>query len=144
LLFVRLSRWRGERTLREPIVLILHIGYLWLAVSFLLLGGSILDPLLVPQSSALHALTAGAIATMTLAVMTRATRGHTGRPIEADAATLLIYVAVTVGAVLRVLAPLAPDLYLPLLMTGGATWSLAFALFVLRYGPMLLTARRGG
>jgi uncharacterized protein involved in response to NO len=144
LLFVRLARWQGVRTWREPIVLILHLGYLWLAAAFLMLGCSILDPTRIPQSAALHALTAGAIATMTLAVMTRATRGHTGRPIETDAVTLLIYVMVTVGALLRVAAPLVPDLYFGLLTAGGALWSLAFALFALRYGPMLLMPRPHG
>jgi uncharacterized protein involved in response to NO len=141
LLLVRLARWRGWRARGEPIVLILHVGYLWLAAAFILLGWSILDPIGMPQSAALHALTAGAVATMTLAVMTRATRGHTGRVIETDAATLLIYLLVTVGALLRVLAPMLPDMYLGLLTAGGAIWSLAFALFVVRYAPMLLAAR---
>jgi uncharacterized protein involved in response to NO len=125
-------------TWREPIVLILHLGYLWLAASLLLLGCSILAPDTMPQSSALHALTAGAIATMTLAVMTRASRGHTGRSIEADAATLAIYVMVSIGALLRVLAPLLPGFYMELLAAGGMLWSSAFALFAVRYGPMLM------
>jgi uncharacterized protein involved in response to NO len=83
LLLIRLFRWRGYRTLGEPIVLVLHLGYLWLAVALLLLGLSIL-PASVPASSAIHALTAGAVGTMTLAVMTRATLGHTGRTIASD------------------------------------------------------------
>ena len=95
----------------------------------------------MPQSSALHALTAGAIATMTLAVMTRASRGHTGRAIEADPATLAVYVMVSVGALLRVLAPLLPGFYMELLVAGGTLWSSAFALFAVRYGPMLVRAR---
>jgi uncharacterized protein involved in response to NO len=73
--------------------------------------------------------------------MTRASRGHTGRAIEADPATLAIYALVTVGALLRVLAPLLPDFYMELLTAGGALWSSAFALFAVRYGPMLLRAR---
>jgi uncharacterized protein involved in response to NO len=138
LLGVRLVRWRGVRTWRAPIVFILHVGYLWLAAALLMLGGSILRPDLVPQSAAIHALTAGAIATMTLAVMTRATRGHTGRAIEADAATIVLYATVTAGALLRVAVPLAPSLYMALLVAAGTLWSLAFVLFVVRYGPMLL------
>ena len=139
----RLLRWRGLPTWREPIVLILHLGYLWLAASLLLLGCSILAPETMPRSSALHALTAGAIATMTLAVMTRASCGHTGRAIEADPATLAIYAMVTIGALLRVLAPLVPGFYMELLTAGGALWSSAFILFAVRYGPMLLRARLG-
>ena len=141
LLLLRLARWRGIATLREPIVAVLHLGYLWLAASFLMLGFSLLRPGLLPESAALHALTAGAIATMTLAVMTRATRGHTGREIEADAATIAIYAAVNAGALLRVAAPLVTESQLALL-AGGALWSAGFALFAIRYGPMLLTRRR--
>jgi uncharacterized protein involved in response to NO len=141
LLVLRLARWRGFSTLRAPIVLVLHLGYAWLAVALLALGGSILAPGIVPSSAALHALTAGAIATMTLAVMTRATLGHTGRAIETDSATLAVYVMVTVGALLRVAAPLLPAHYMTLLMAGGIIWSLAFVLFALRYGPMLVTKR---
>lgn len=137
LLCARLARWRGLDTADEPIVLILHMGYLWLALSFLLLGASVLLPLAVPASAALHALTAGAIGTMTLAVMTRASLGHTGRDIVADGWTSALYLAVTAGAALRVAAPFADRFYMDLLIGGGGLWSLAFALFALRYGPIL-------
>ena len=137
LLALRLSRWRGAATIREPIVLVLHAGYLWLAVSLLLLGASVVVPETVPVAAAIHALTAGAIGTMTLAVMTRASLGHTGRAIKADSTTIAIYAAVTAGALLRVAAPLVPAAHLPLLMAGGCLWSLAFLLFALRYAPIL-------
>jgi uncharacterized protein involved in response to NO len=141
LLLVRLARWRGYRALAEPIVLVLHLGYLWLALSLMLLGLAGFTLSIIPASSAIHALTAGAVGTMTLAVMTRASRGHTGRPIVADATTIVIYGLVTLGALLRVLAPLLSDLYLPLLLAGGMAWSAAFALFVIAYGPMLVLRR---
>ena len=80
---------------------------------------------------------------MTLGVMTRASRGHTGRPIVADRPTLTIYTLVTLGALLRVLAPFGGEFYSPLLMLGGAAWSAAFMLFALAYGPMLATKRIG-
>jgi uncharacterized protein involved in response to NO len=79
LLCVRLSRWRTLATLREPIVAILHLGYGWLALSLMLMGAAIAWPDAIAPSAALHALTAGAVGTMTLAVMTRASLGHTGR-----------------------------------------------------------------
>ena len=141
LLALRLARWRGWRILREPIVLVLHLGYGWLSISLMLLGLSDLTNL-VPTTAALHALTAGAIGTMTLAVMTRASLGHTGREIRADVWIQAIYVAVTAGAVLRVAAPLAPDLYLPLLAAGGTLWALAFVLFAVRFTPVLWGPRR--
>lgn len=142
LLAVRLARWQGQRTAREPIVLILHVGYAWLAVALLLLGGSVLFGTL-PQSAALHALTAGAIGTMTLAVMTRASLGHTGREIVADKVVVAAYAAVTAGAALRVAAPLSGDWYAHMLVCGGALWSAAFLLFAVRYAPILWGRRVG-
>ncbi|ESZ20080.1 NnrS [Mesorhizobium sp. L48C026A00] len=136
LLAARLARWQGQHTTREPIVLILHIGYAWLGFALLLLGGSVLFSGL-PESAALHALTAGAIGTMTLAVMTRASLGHTGREIVADRTVLAAYIAVTLGAVLRVAAPLAGDWHAHLLICGGALRSAAFLLFAIRYAPVL-------
>ncbi|RLP27091.1 NnrS family protein [Mesorhizobium sp. YM1C-6-2] len=136
LLAARLARWQGHRTLSEPILLILHVGYAWLAVALVLLGSSALVDAL-PQTAALHALTAGAVGTMTLAVMTRASLGHTGRQIVADRVVVAAYIAVTAGAVLRVAAPLAQDWYGHVLACGGALWSLAFLLFAIRYAPIL-------
>ena len=101
----------------------------------------VLDTL--PKSAALHALTAGAMGTMTLAVMTRASLGHTGREIVADRATVSIYAAVTAGAMLRVAAPFAGDWYAHALVCGGALWSAAFLLFAVRYAPILWGRRVG-
>ena len=133
----RLSRWCGLGTLREPLVFILHLGYGWLALGLLLLGLNGLHPVL-PVTAALHALTAGAIGTMTLAVMTRATLGHTGRPLTAGPGTVAIYVLVTLAAVLRIGAPLAGSNALVLTWVAGAAWSGAFALFTLLYGRLLM------
>ncbi|HKR19599.1 MAG TPA: NnrS family protein [Stellaceae bacterium] len=137
---VRLARWRGAGTWREPLLWVLHLGYGWLALGFLLLAVNGFMPLL-PATAALHALTAGAIGTMTLAVMTRASLGHTGRKLTAGRGTTTIYVLVTVAAVLRLLAPLAGAQYLLVLSLAGAAWTGAFGLFVVLYGPPLLTPR---
>jgi len=93
---VRLWRWRGWSTWREPLVLILHVGYGWLVLSFLAVGAAMLG-MGLHMANALHVLTTGAVGTMTLAVMTRATLGHTGRPRHAGPTTTLIYVLVNVG-----------------------------------------------
>jgi len=138
---VRLSRWCGLATLREPLVFILHLGYGWLGLGLLLLGANGLHPLL-PFTAALHALTAGAIGTMTLAVMTRATLGHSGRPLAADKGTLAIYVLVTLAALLRLAAPLAGAQALGLTWVAGAAWSSAFGLFAVLYGRALVHARK--
>lgn len=133
----RLSRWHGWITWREPLVLILHLGYGWFAVSLLLLGGSILG-IGLPPTDAVHALTTGAVGVMTLAVMTRASLGHTGRPRHAGPLTVFIYTLVTLGALLRVVGPttgLPTNLMLGLAVVG---WSGAYLLFAVVYGPFLL------
>jgi uncharacterized protein involved in response to NO len=137
---VRLWRWRGWMTWREPLVLILHLGYGWLALSMLSLGGAIFG-IGLPLANAVHVLTTGAVGAMTLAVMTRASLGHTGRPRKADPMTVFIYVLVNVGAMLRVFTP-SPDVSTTLtnFMLGLAAvgWSGAYVLFALVYGPYLL------
>lgn len=138
---VRLVQWRGWRAAAEPLVWILHLGYGWLGAGLLLLGGAVLDPSLVSRSAGIHALTAGAVGVMTLAVMTRATRGHTGRPLAAGSATTAIYLAINAAALLRVAAPFVGAGQPLLLTASGLVWSLAFGGFALAYGRMLVLPR---
>ncbi|MDH3473962.1 MAG: NnrS family protein, partial [Rhodospirillales bacterium] len=140
-LAVRLSRWSGWRTLVEPLLLVLHVGYGWLFVGFALLGLANLTTL-VPASAALHALTIGAVGTMTLAVMTRATLGHSGRPLTAGPGTVAIYAMVTVAAALRVVGASFDDLASVMLPASGLFWMVAFGLFVTIYLPDLTGSRR--
>jgi len=133
---LRLSRWRGWTTWREPLVLILHLGYGWVALSMLALGAAILGLGLQPPD-AVHALTTGAVGSMTLAVMTRATLGHTGRPRHADTTTVIIYLLANLGALLRVFGTttgLSTNVALGL---AAAAWSSAYLLFAVIYGPYL-------
>ena len=135
---VRLWRWRGWLARREALVWILHAGYAWVPVGLLLLGLAALAPTAVPFTAGIHALTAGAMGVMTLAMMTRATRGHTGRPRVADRATTLIYATVLLAAVVRVCAPFHVEWSPALLTLSAVLWSLAFLGFTLVYGPMLV------
>jgi uncharacterized protein involved in response to NO len=137
----RLARWRGVATIDEPLLLVLHVGYLWLVVGVALLGLSLLTDA-VPTAAAVHALTAGAMGTMILAVMTRATLGHTGRVLRADVATMVIYALVSVAAVLRVVAAWLSEGQTDLLEVAVVAWVGAFGLFAAEYGPMLLSRRR--
>lgn len=139
----RLSRWRGLRTAAEPLLLILHIGYAWLAFGLLLLGADGLYPVL-PQTAVLHALTVGAVGTMTLSVMTRVSLGHTGRPLTAGSGTRVIYTLITLAAVLRILSPLAGDQVVVVLTLAGAAWTAAFGLFAILYGGVLSQPRAQG
>jgi uncharacterized protein involved in response to NO len=136
---LRLWRWRGDLVTAEPLLLILHVGYAWLVLGVGLLGLSVWG-IAVPASAAIHALTVGAMATMILAVMSRATRGHTGRPLAADRWTQAIYVLISAAALARVAA--ATGIWTDtLLLAAAACWAAAFAGFLLGYGPMLLRAR---
>lgn len=139
----RLLRWRGAATMVEPLLSVLHFGYLWLVAGVALLGLSMLCPA-SPQAAALHALTAGAFGTMLLAVMTRATLGHTGRRLHADGATLAIYALVGIAAILRILAAWSSHVSYDLLIAAAVCWIAAFGLFVARYGPMLVTTSLAG
>jgi uncharacterized protein involved in response to NO len=135
----RLIRWRGQRTISEPLVWSLHLGFLWVPAGVCLLGLGAFLPAYFPPMAGLHALTVGAIGSMTLAVMTRATLGHTGRPLAADRWTATIYVLIAVAAALRVVAPVLPDTYGPPLWASGFIWIAAFSLFTVRFGRILIT-----
>jgi uncharacterized protein involved in response to NO len=133
---IRLSRWRGWTARREPLVLILHLGNGWLALSLLTLGGATLG-FGLNTADAVHTLTTGAMGVMTLAVMTRASLGHTGRPLHAGPMTVVIYMLVSLGAILRVFGQ---AIGLPtnlMLGTATAAWSGAYLLFATMYGPLL-------
>ncbi len=136
---VRLARWRGFRTWRDPIVVILHVGYAWVPIGLALLGLSMAG--LVPRSAAIHALTAGAMTTMILAVMTRASLGHTGRELTASPMTVAVYVLVTGGALLRVSASLRLIDYQWGLEIAGTAWGGALLLFLIGYAPVLWSPR---
>ena len=176
---IRLGRWAGIATWREPLVLVLHLGYLFVPLGFALVAVSILWPdaippavvvgtgegtaedwraagkgvadiatraatrsvALVPPDDALHAWTVGAVAMMTLAVMTRATLGHTGRDLVAGLPTQAIYAAILVAVAARLAVPLAPAATMGLLTLAGAGWIAGFAGFALVFGPMLLSPR---
>ena len=133
---VRLARWQGAATRAEPLLWILHLGYAWLPIGLLLLGCAAWVPDL--RTSALHALTAGAMGTMILAVMTRATLGHTKRELTADRGTVTVYALAMLAAAVRSIAPFLGGGYMPALDLAAALWIAAFGLFVFLYAPFFL------
>lgn len=139
---LRLSRWGGTRTAAEPLVLILHLAYAWIPIGLFLLGLAIAgwD---VPESAGVHALAAGAMASMILAVMTRASLGHTARPLVAAPLTVAAYGCVTVAALVRVLAGLGVGPTALMLQIAGLVWAAALALFLIVYAPILWHPRLG-
>ncbi len=134
----RLGRWAGDRTLADRLVLVLHVAYAFVPLGFLLIGASIWSSE-VPASAGIHAWTTGAVGLMTLAVMTRASLGHTGRPLAASPATQAIYALALAAAVLRVIAACIGST--ALLEWGSFAWIAAFGGFVAVYGPLLITRR---
>ena len=143
LIAVRIARWRFAQTLPEPLLSILHIGSFWIVVWLALQAVAILAPDVLDASTALHALTTGAIGTMTLAVMTRAILGHTGRSLTAGAGTVVVYVLVNAGALLRIAAPVLPYDRSAVLALSGMIWAAAFLLFAIVYAPAVFGPRAG-
>jgi len=139
---LRLSRWGGHRTFADPLVAILHVGYAWIPIGLALLGASVAG-MDLPQSAGVHAMTAGAMTTMILAVMSRASLGHTGRNLTASPATVAAYVCVTVGALVRVAASFGIGAYPIMLDVAGAFWGAALLLFLIVYRPILWSPRVG-
>ena len=136
----RLVRWAGERTFSDRLVLILHVAYAFVPVGFLLSALSAVD--LVAPGAGVHAWTGGAIGSMTLAVMTRASLGHTGQALKASALVQAVYAAIIVAALARVCAALQPAHSVPLLTVSGIAWTFAFFGFAVAYAPLLCRLRK--
>lgn len=139
---IRLARWAGDRTLRDRLVLVLHVAYAFVPTGFVMLAGTIFLPGTVPLSAGIHSWTIGAIGTMTLAVMTRASLGHSGEKLAAGALTQTVYGAVILAACLRIAAAFPLAAATPLMEVAAAAWIAAFWLFVIGYGPLLYRPRR--
>ena len=139
---VRLARWHGLAAAEDPLLLVLHIGYAWLVIGLLLLGLSILTPD-VPQTAAIHAIGVGAVATMILAVTTRASLGHTGRELRASHRIVAAYALLSLAAIARVATGFGALDYLTGLRIAAALWAGAFILFLIVYGPILTKPRVG-
>lgn len=138
--FVRLHRWRGWATRPEKLLVILHIAYAFVPLGFLAIGLHALG--LLDERSVLHLLSIGAIAGMMLAVMTRASLGHTGRPLLASRMTVTAYGALILCALVRPLGEVFPDVAPIIYALSGLLWIAAFGLFSVEYGPILARTRR--
>jgi uncharacterized protein involved in response to NO len=136
----RLAGWRGLATLSEPILWVLHLGYAWLVIGLALLGLSILTDL-TSGGAALHAIGAGAMGTTVLAVMTRASLGHTGRELRVSAMIMAAYVLVSLSAILRIVAPALGEAVMTAYTLAGLSWIGAYGLFLVVYLPILIRPR---
>lgn len=136
LALLRLWGWRPLQTWREPMLWVLHLGYLWLAIGLMLRGIALLTHAF-PEITALHAITVGALGSLAIGMMTRVALGHTGRTMAAGYFMTAAFVLVSVAAVLRLTG--VPGL-LPL---AGTFWALAFAVYFIRFLLVMLAPRRG-
>lgn len=137
---IRLHRWRGWTVARDRILVILHIAYIFIPLGLLAISLSASGYL--EERSVLHLLSVGAIACMMLAVMTRASLGHTGRALVASKITVASYAALIFCALVRPLAEILPDLSPALYAASGLLWIAAFGLYCLEYAPILARKRR--
>ena len=138
---LRLAGWSGLRTLREPLLWVLHLGYAWLSVALAMKAIAIISGA-AAASGWLHALTVGGFSTMILGVMTRAALGHTGRELRPSPVTVLAYLSLLVAAVTRSFAAALPaGLYDSAIRISAVAWMLAFASFLFVYAPILTRTR---
>jgi uncharacterized protein involved in response to NO len=141
---IRLSRWRGLATRAEPLLMILHVAFGTIPLGFLLVAGSIVAPGVIDPVAAVHVWTVGTFGSITLAVMTRASRGHSGQALTAGRLEVAMFALVLVGAAARVAAPYAGGWSLHALDGAGLAFAAAYLLFAAGYGPMLLRTPTAG
>lgn len=137
---IRLLRWKGWTVAAEPLMWVLHLGYAWLAAALIFIGLSGLTEF-VPETAGVHALTTGAFGTMILAVMTRAALGHTGRALTATPGTTVVFILITVAAIVRVGAPFLDEQNISAIWISGITWTTAYGLFFVLYFPVFTKPR---
>lgn len=139
----RLTMWKPWTAMRMPILLILHASYAWLVIYLALLTLSGLG--FVSYSIALHALTVGAIGGLTIGMMSRVARGHTGRPLIANRLEVYAYALIQLAGAMRVLLPIVlPNFYFSEIVVAGALWSAAFFLLTVFFLPTMTRPRADG
>ncbi len=137
---IRLGRWAGERSLKEPLLAILHIGFFFVPYGFLTIAAGELLPGWSRASQIPHAFTAGAIGIVTLSMLTRTSLGHSGRPLAANKTVTAIYALVLLGVITRIAGEFLPDVE-PLLHAAATFWILGFGLFAVSFIPIFFKPR---
>jgi uncharacterized protein involved in response to NO len=136
--------WGAPLSLKQPLLWVLHIGHAFVPLGLLLRAPTLLSPA-VPSSAALHALTAGAIGVLTLAMMTRVGLGHTGRMLAVPRVIAVAFALVIAGALLRVVAVWLPaSIHVQMVIGSGLLWMAGFAIYAVIYAPALLSPRVDG
>jgi uncharacterized protein involved in response to NO len=141
---MRWLRWRPWITLGVPLLWSFHIAIKFIAYGLIILGASYLIPE-VPSSHMWHLLTVGGMGGLILAMISRVSLGHTGRPLSPPKAMTAAYFCITLAAIIRAFGPWAfPDKTVLFIDISGTFWLFAFGIFVITYAPMLMSARKDG
>jgi uncharacterized protein involved in response to NO len=141
LVVLRMKNWGTFQTVRSPILWVLHLGHLWIAVGLILRGATALGLGAMP-TLATHVLTVGAIGTLTLGMMSRVALGHTGRPLVVARGVAVAFGLVTVAVFARAIIPiLAPGVVWSAYMVSAVAWTVAFAIYLIEYTPILFGER---
>ncbi len=142
-LLIRLLLWQPFRTWRVPLLWILHLSYAWIVAGFFLLALAALG--IIPVGGAFHAFTVGAIGGLIIGMITRTALGHTGRPLKAGPFEIIMYVLIQFGALARLCAALvSPAWREHALLAASVSWSAVFVLYLVVYGPYLVSTRLDG
>ena len=142
-LTLQFFHWKPWKSYQEPMIIILHFGYLWIITHLILTALSLLHEPISYGQAHLHSLTAGAMGAFTLGIMCRASLGHTGYPIKADKWILLIFLSVLLGAVIRVFVPLFfPDYYTESMHHASGWWTFAYMIYFIRFFKPLIVPRK--
>ena len=140
---IRLAGWFDRRIPGIPLLWVLHLGYAWMPLGFILKGFGAkgwLNPLL-----ATHAFTVGCVGMLILGMMSRVALGHSGRELKPAPPMVVAFVLLALAGVTRALIPLAfPQLYRACIGISGGLWSLAFLIFAIVYSPILTQPRVDG
>ena len=139
---IRAFSWKGWKVVHDPLLFILHLGYYWLPVGFFLIAyGSFIDETFL--SHAMHAFTVGAVGSLTLGVMSRATLGHSGLPLNNEKILTVMFVFINLAAISRAILPLVlEDGYTAIFQSSGSLWILAYGLFLVRFLPIFFRQKK--
>lgn len=130
--FLRPLGWQPWGTLREPMLWVLHLGYLWLAVGLLLRGLGLVGAWNQPEIETLHGITVGALGTLSLGMMSRVSLGHSGREIRANLPLAIVFILPTIAAALRLGFGASGWTW------AACVWVTAFLIWLMVMTPVLL------
>lgn len=139
---LRFSQWASFKTLGNPALWILHLGYAWLVIALFLKG--LEGWFNLPYTLYIHAFTVGAVGSYMLGVMSRAALGHTGRALSVSPPITLAYFLVLAAAIIRITTPFFAQHYVLGMIATIGLWSVAFALYLWVYTPILAQPRVDG